>query len=304
MDNFKKYLKYKNKYLNMKNQIGGNINVRLKDTLNDILNINIDDNKSMKDLLTEIKISLINGNILQSNSYYKLFYKDIYYHDSNSKLMSKLISTELPENYINITLIDYSEFNDIEEYITFVNDILSLNYINLILQFNVFLKLKKDPADEYTIYEKIKNITNRDFNLAIIKDDYKRFNYLNDIFITDKNFIIEVMKINGLAFEFVSKIFKEDREIALHAVENNGLALRLVSESFRQDRELVLIAVENNGLALEFASNILRQDRELVLIAVINNGLALYFASEILKEDRELVLAAEKNGYVLEFASE
>jgi hypothetical protein len=56
MDNFKKYLKYKNKYLNMKNQIGGNINVRLKDTSNDILNINIDDNKSMKDLLTEIKI--------------------------------------------------------------------------------------------------------------------------------------------------------------------------------------------------------------------------------------------------------
>ena len=233
---------------------------------------------TIKNLLSNIEST----SNLQDRPFSVMYKNNILKWSDNNKI-STIFSCE---KLIILTIINFSKvptnFDSIDHLINYTNT-LNISYSNH-SHFNILIEYYREIEYEYII----PLITNKEFLIYYISQDWNRIYYLSDNILNDKEFIKSAISVEPFILAYASDNVLNDREMVLLCVKNNGYLLGYLPEFLQNDREIVLAAVINNGEALISASRRLRNDREIVIAAIQNNINALDFASENLQNDEEI----------------
>jgi hypothetical protein len=308
-----KYIKYREKYLNLKNNnnlYGGDDDIyKFRNMAGDIIYIT-DINLTIEDIKREIA----------TQKGYPYWF-----------LITILDDINLLTNDTILRTIDNKELTFL------VNRFTSDIYQNNINSYHGDIELlDKLNGDSYTslrninISQKLKDC--KEFILFLI-NKYKNTPDFRTIipFINDKTLLLSIIKLDRTIVSSISKELRADKEVMLAAVRQKGDALQYASTALRADREVVSAAVRQDGWALTFAPDELKDDKEIVIAAFINSGFikpisnekkakievrdlilhavkqdinAIYYASTRLKADKEIMLfVIKKWGLYLEKAS-
>jgi len=283
-----KYLKYKNKYLNLKEHIGGTTQADAASLANyDNYNCengkefaksivykngnNLQNLKNFKDC-KEVVLEAVKNNGIALQYALPVLQKDeeivlaavtknglaLKFADPDLKKKFEIVDAAIKSNTHAITLANYDDFK--------CNNTKELNLVKSIVKINE------------NMLQKLKN------------------------FINCKEVVLEAVRNHGYALQHAPELIN-DEDVVLEAVKKNGDALKYASNKMKEDEKIVLAAVKNNGIALEHALPIINNEK-VVLAAVKQNGLALQYALPELKKNKKIVLAAvEQNGDALEYAS-
>jgi hypothetical protein len=286
-----KYIKYKEKYFNLKNNnnlYGGAAKFVMLS--GEKINIDYDATTTIKD----VKIQIVQQLDLPYWFLINIINDDGKVVDNDTILvdiLDKAVPRQWQEinTFFRINISGYDE--DDTELLDMIDDSFDDHYDDII-RFNISDTL----------------LNNKSFLLFLIdnyRDDIDEFYHkIPKEYMNDKSFILDAVKENSRILLFISDTMREDREVVLTAAKHDGRALEYVPIQFRADREVVLAAIRDHGTAIRHASTELRADRDIVLVAVRQNGWALQYVSQPLKADREVVLAAlRRYAYALEFAS-
>ena len=276
MSNYlQKYLKYKTKYLEIKNKIiGGNV---------------INHNSSREDVLKAV----------QENGYKLIYANKIYRADQEIALEA------IKNNYYVFIFCSDTLKQDIE----FILKAIKLNSMIFAYIKSNFRKDSEFISKAIKENGMILSFLNYKFRkdrtvvLEAVKQNGKSLQFAHEDFKKDRTVVLEAVKQNGMSLQFAHNDLKKDRTVVLEAVKQNGKSLKFAHEDFKKDRTVVLEAVKQNGESLKFAHNDLKKDSDIVLEAVKQNGKSLQFAHEDFKKDRTVVLeAVRQNGESLKFA--
>ena len=134
----------------------------------------------------------------------------------------------------------------------------------------------------------------REVVLAAVNKDVDAFKYASKELKNNKEVVLAAVKQNGFALQLASNELKNNLEVVLAAVKNDGHVLQYASDELRADREVVLTAVQEYGYALYYASKELKDNREVVLAAVQQNGYVLIYASKELQNDKLFLIECYK----------
>merc|ERR1712227_590403 len=236
MDFMKKYLKYKKKYIQLKNQLGGEkynehdiiiglngyIDPKYENDEDYILTaIAIDKKKDIKVLL------YISDKLKGSVDFFKQVVKinglGLQYGNRDIKNNKEIVLAAVKNNGYAISFAS----NDLKK------------------DSEVIMAAVEQNGEVLKIFPRARIINiNRDIVLAAVTQNGKAFYYVR-------------------MFSDSFERFKKDKEIVSAAVENNGLALEYAGEQFKKDKDIVLAAVTNNYLAIRFMDSSLNNDIEI-----------------------------------------
>merc|ERR1712227_646098 len=234
MDFMKKYLKYKKKYIQLKNQLGGE-----KYNEHDI-------------------IIGLNG------------YIDPKYENDEDYILTAIDK----KKDIKVLFYISDKLKGSVDFFKKVVKIngLGLQHGNRDIKNNkeIVLAAVEQNGEVLKIFPRARIINiNRDIVLAAVTQNGKAFYYVRmfsdsfERFKKDKEIVCTAVKTYGLALEYAGEQFKKDKDIVLAAVENNGLALKYAEQNLKNDKEIVLAAVTNNYLAIRFMDSSLNNDIEI-----------------------------------------
>jgi hypothetical protein len=256
-----KYLKYKQKYLELKKQIGGECDTKPIKEYQDPIN--------MHNLLKNRPIDRITIN---KNCYDVIeIYKWVIEQNNTTDPLRILVSPEDRQRIIdtyNIAMTVTAADRSVE----------TLNYANLLNPY-----YQKDYVNSHLRLKLDTEITKK----FLKRDSFGVKNVPLDILMKDKNYK-NIERLAGQGLLFVPDILKSDEEIVTFAVNLNGLALQFASVELRNNERIVRTAVLQNGLALQFASDEQKNTPLIVLDAILQNRLALQYASPSLQNNETL----------------
>jgi hypothetical protein len=291
-----KYIEYKNKYLNLKKQIGGECNTEQQ--LNDVNLITFDD---LRDVGPNERISIkgkcynivsllgwlsMNTNKIIPHLNISINSYDLYFDKIRLEELCKQL---FPEELFPLDRL-IRRIKDIK-----TGGIRFSNRTPSYIRNNKYLGLyaleydyKQFPyvSDELRDNEKIV--------LDVIKEFPYLFRYASDRLRQDKDTVWTAIKTHGAVFQTIADEFKENRDIVLTAVKTYGMALQYVLPKFKADYEIVLNAIKQNGYALIHASDKFQNDRDMALIAVQTSGDALEILLPKFRSDYEIVRASNE----------
>jgi hypothetical protein len=328
-----KYLKYKYKYLNLKNLYGGMID-------NDGTNVEI----LVKNVITGQIIDRFNAPQNQDHTFNSTIIQDIfrdknYGYDyvimiENRRIYSNLYRLEL-EEFINIPLNTLSivriiftdtgdnnilfdinenlyDSNDIERYQLLENE-----------DFLLFLKHRKyydhrpfyirTAEDEVMVQSALKNKpewqNNKIVASNVVKLYPKLFKHISADLKADYEFIISIFVSCddcGIIFDLVSENIKHqlgaDKNIMSIILKSNGSALEFASDEIKNDKQLILIAFRQNYSNLRFALPNIKKNKEFIIQLINQNWKAFKFSN--LQDDIDVITAAMNiSVYAFEFIS-
>jgi len=285
MDYYQKYQKYKFKYLNLLNQIGGVYDIistnYLKEYIDDY-KINVQNNGLA---LQFVPPSMINSGIckiaVQQNG---LALKFVPSNIINSDICKIAVQNNglalqfVPSNMINSDICKIAvQQNGLALFLlkNFNSTIINLLAVNNNLIFLSLIESNIDLQIKYMMTEdEEKQKRNKLFEMIELFDSYieklstdEQNNYKN---------IINVQQ-NGLALQFVPPEMRNS-DICKIAVQQNGLALEFVPSNMINS-DICKIAVQQNGAALHLIPPE-KRDSDICKIAVQQDGLALEFVQQ------------------------
>jgi len=274
MDYYQKYQKYKFKYLNLLNQIGG---VDIDDYKINVQNYGLD----LKFVPPEIIKYDVCKIAVQNNGLALQFVPAEIRNFDICKIavqQNGLALQFVPSNMINsdickiavqqngLALFLLKNFNSTIINLLAVNN----NSINvLLMESNIDLQIKymmtedEEKQKRKKLFKMIEFFNSHIETLSIDEQN----NYKN----------ILAVQQNGLALEFVPPEIR-NFDICKIAVQQNGLALQFVPSNMINS-DICKIAVQQNGAALQFISPE-KRDSDICKIAVQQNGLALQFVQQ------------------------
>ena len=325
MNFYNKYIKYKYKYTQIKNQYGG---------VNDVVNpddIFIND-VNPDDIFIEKYYININENLHIVKDYLiskindtKIGYTDInniYIHYSIEEFIELLDNNEVKDNIHTEKHFIYiiTNFDKIQSKlinITECNDLIIK--VPLILQDIIFCKIgialfcidkileqiiNNDKYFSLNQYKEliIISINYQCKNLELITETIK--NYLGDIIY----FQIATIAVNnnGFALEYViEELLSPDNyeSIVTNAIKQNAMSLKFASIALKNLPRIVLNAVKLNGMSLKYASDISKESNIIVKTAIRQNGLALQHSKKYLNNIEFIKIAMIQNVLVLQYVS-
>jgi hypothetical protein len=301
----KKYIKYKEKYLNLKKNINNNLYGGAPKFIHGLggeeVHLEYDDETTIEDIKKQFirqqrqrQQQRQQGQQRQHDPFRYWFLISIvkgddHIYDNNIKLVD-LLDTNIDTTF-NIIINSYDDY-DIE-----LLDLINRGETHLFLIdfviYNLSDKLLDNEAFLLFLITVYRNHEASYYN-RIIPDKYKN----------DTSFVIKAIKLNGDILQYVSNELQANKDVVLSAVQQNSYMLQYASVNIRDDKDIVMKAVTNYGTVLKFASSKLRADKEVVLAAIKNDAAALAYTSSKIRANKEIILAAVKqNGLTLEYAS-
>ena len=320
----KKYLRYKKKYINLKNinQYGGSLdlskfitnnlfglaisyafyiasninltNFSLGKSQKDIENINI--KKKYKETITEYtKIINIPSELKNDRDINILI---VLKNPQEYKYLPDEIKKDL---YTNITFIRREPFLYFE-----IDDSLKFNKKIILETLKSFLYLKKNKLDNELI--KINKLDGEGINLIeLLTSDLKYddeiltlslelngdiFENLSETYQTNKKLLLTAYK--SYESEFLITYDKYGRTVTKNFKNNPIDLLKFTQSKFSNDEEVIRKSVELNGETIKYASETLKNNREIIIIALGNCSEAIKYISDELKKDKAILFLALK----------
>jgi hypothetical protein len=121
----------------------------------------------------------------------------------------------------------------------------------------------------------------------------------------DKKFVLGVVYNNGMNLKYASEELQGDPDVVTSAFINNPESIQFASNKLKHNKDFILNLIIKGELSLKYLIYKLRNDRDIVLAAIKNDGLELQFASDNLKRDSDIVSqAVNNNPDALKFALE
>ena len=295
MDYYKKYQKYKLKYLNLLNQFGGGYT---PEQFTQMLIKNKENNEELLnevDFLTFEKINiktaiLINMQVYDVNSLFKWIQKKY-----NNKQTPTLPLTN--GNFSLSNLLDIRNKLDNDDKKNIIKDIIVLQLPERVQ--NIFKELNKEQLDIIFTITKISIL--KDLSIDLIEELFSKYKYLLNNNIID-NEIIDALKKDYSTLLLVPEKKMTDNIIEL-AVIQNGFALVYVPVHMIKP-DICEIAVKNNGNTLKYIPNNLRTFK-ICEAAVKQNGRAFHdvLADKMTSQEYLIIcnIAVKHNGTILKF---
>jgi hypothetical protein len=231
-----KYIKYKEKYINLKNiMVGGECT--------DISGNPILPSKNYKDYFNldnlleyepDERITL-NGNCYHIDDIYKWV---ITQHNDIDPLRNPIVP------------IDRQRIVDLKNYHKVLGDV---RQNGLRLRFAP-VNLQNDP----------------EIVMSAVRQNGLALKFASDDLKNDPKIVMTAVKQYGMSLGFTFNL-KKNREIVLEAVKQNGMSLQYASPNLKDDREIVLEAVKQNGMAIKYASENLQKDQKIITISKIKD---------------------------------
>lgn len=308
-----KYIKYKKKYLELINQLGGDwtdyeyvldkvskdgenlsfASEELKSNpiiVNAALNKNINSIKHVSSVLLNDKKfikEIVNKFILCFRHISKDFRADKEVilsavsgikNDGEYEILRSLISRELQDDIDIITLavsLDGNVFENLSK---------NLKKNRLV----VLSALDKNP-DAFIISYEISNsiAKDREVVLKAVAFNENSLEFATD-FQSDEEIITRAIKTGIDAFDNISPEFKNNEEFLNKVVKINGIALCKIDDKYK-NYKLVSNAVNQDGNALQYATREQKCDERIVLEAINKNGISLRFADSSLRDKETIV---------------
>ena len=266
-----KYLKYRKKYLELKQQIGGEDDERLKiieSVKLDGLSLNFAPDNFKDD--KEVVLTAINQNAMA-----------IRFASERLKNDRELVISAVNKN--GWVLRYLLNFNNDKEIV-----MLSLKFNGLILI--VVSDILKD--DEEVVFEALTH-------LPQIDSGYERmFPLISSRLKNNKEFILKVLKFDDKYYHFLSDDLKNDKEFFLTACENIPNPTSLIDnmpQELCNDSDLMVKLITLNRQFLKKISTELKNNKEFVIKILKLSGRYYHIISDNLKNDKEIFLIACEN---------
>merc|ERR1712227_109817 len=243
MDFMKKYLKYKKKYIQLKNQLGGekynehDIIIGLNGYIDPKYENDEDYILTAIDKKKDIKVLFyISDKLKGSVDFFKKVVKinglGLQHGNRDIKNNKEIVLAAVKNNGYAISFAS----NDLKK------------------DSEVIMAAVEQNGEVLKIFPRARIINiNRDIVLAAVTQNGKAFYYVRmfsdsfERFKKDKEIVCTAVKTYGLALEYAGEELKNDEDVVLAAVENNYLAIRFMDSSLNNDIEISVEVYKQNS---------------------------------------------------------
>jgi hypothetical protein len=290
MDYNKKYLKYKIKYLKLKNLFGSG---KRKDQDSDSDSQEERRNKLAREEEAAREHYLYNQ-LLEARSI----------REREQELNYQFLTPEAQEQI--------REYEREQEILNSLNNAKNGNeLLDIIQNFN-----SDDIIDKYnsTFNEILGKINNIDLLYKIIKYNYKFILFIQDKFKNDNKFILTYIQNNNndwnchldvsdeqceklkKFYEYIPKKLIDNEIFVLELLKINGYFMIYLPDKYKDNKRMALISLKQNGYIYGYLTKYLQADKEIVITA-LNNGYPFDEIPDKFKEDTKIIITALNNGY-------
>lgn len=302
IDYEEKYLKYKAKYTQLKNQAGGIVSLnenqafdpfyeKIK-TCRELLNLRLV-NKINKQYIDDNIVHLYNNIIAQKNSNYPIYQIDKY-------------NIDFPNNSFHFWEIKNEDIN--RENILDLIELVKKHNLGIVVNTCAIKNIKSQylkkgktiPNFILGNTRSLETFNEHNFVIRAVRFDGLLLRYMSSENKNNYDVCIEAVRQNGASLQFASSDIKNNYNVCIEAVRQNYKAYDFISENLKKNKLIGLETVRQNGMFVQFIHSDLKNDFDIGLAAVRQNYKAYDLISENLKKNSQIILIAESKGYLFD----
>ena len=156
----------------------------------------------------------------------------------------------------------------------------------------VVLAVVQSGAYELLKYASESLLTNEEFIMACIDQEYKCINYAHEILRNDKGFMRLFLKrkgVNPATIKCLPESLKHNRDFVLAIMKESKDILKFVPEELKTDKSFIINALRINGKAFALISDELKADPDVFAVAIASDPHSIRHLSSALKDDEEFM---------------
>lgn len=138
---------------------------------------------------------------------------------------------------------------------------------------------------------------NEIFCLAVIKQNFTNFKFIDESLKNSHTFCLKAMKTNSYVYPLLNYAIQQDVKIACIAIDTNFTQFFNMSDTLRSNKEVCFFAIKKHASSFCFISESLHSDKQFLTSIIKENNHLIYFLNNLGLLDNELLNVAKNNEF-------